>query len=315
MIRGYVGLLGSGKSYSMVADGLRRFRETHAQVFSDMVGLRFPEAIYLDARAPQQLADLREGLILLDEAQILMSSRFWHKVPPQVLSALAQLRKNGLDVLYTTQNLARVDSVLRELTGEVVTCRRFGRVVVQVAKAVEGKDVLWRRACLLRSEIWRCYDTLEIVGERVGQGVGQSEALARVRAQRLAREHARARKAPEVASRVFAWNGGSLAVTPEARAVALWLLRGGHVRAGDPNWRLAVAREMERRRWLGFFGLKGEQVPVSTTAVHPWCAGYSPAEVQARVSAELEADDILAAAEEDRRQSVAREVSRRRSRG
>lgn len=174
MIRGYLGWVGAGKTYSMVHDALEQFRETRCQVFTNMAGLKFPGAVYVEDL--EAITRVGTGLVLIDEVGICMSSHYWQSVPRSVLMAFAQVRKNGLDVFWTAQHEARVDTVLRELTMEVRRCRRFGRYSFQSLEDPVAKVSLGKRLVKLKQEVFAAYDTLEIIGAHGGgAGTGQSE--------------------------------------------------------------------------------------------------------------------------------------------
>lgn len=64
-------------------------------------------------------------LVFIDEANIVMPSRFFKKLPPYILSFLAQSRHFNVDVIYTTQAPIRVDKVMREITDEWIECHRM----------------------------------------------------------------------------------------------------------------------------------------------------------------------------------------------
>lgn len=57
----------------------------------------------------------RETVVVIDEANLVMPSRFFAKLEPWFLSFLAQSRKMNVEVIFTTQDTSRVDKVLREL--------------------------------------------------------------------------------------------------------------------------------------------------------------------------------------------------------
>jgi len=295
MIRAYVGLLGSGKTVSLVRDALRRFRLDIPQVYSDISSLRFPEAVYLSAEHPEMVAQVSNGLVLLDEAQIVMDSRFWQRVPAEVLSALSQLRKNSLDVFYTTQVFEMVESRLRGLTNEVVYCKRLaGRWCLQQWRVPGTKEVVRKRVYRMDDRIFRLYDTLEIVGRRVGEGVAMSAALAAVRAgsRSVKPKHGRKTGAAAYDRPVFCHYDRSVRLTREAKECRDWLFARGVTGPGWPDWADSVAGELRRRAWLADFGLLTDDVPVWCTYEDPWLAGWAPEEVRERLALERAVQDV-----------------------
>lgn len=64
-------------------------------------------------------------IVLIDECHMVMPSRFCKNLPPFVLTFLSQSRKVNCDIFFTTQAIARVDLVLRELTEEWSICDKL----------------------------------------------------------------------------------------------------------------------------------------------------------------------------------------------
>lgn len=63
--------------------------------------------------------------ILVDEANLYFSSRFFMRVPPQILWLWSQNRKLRIDIYYTTQSFLRVDKALREITNYIIKPRLY----------------------------------------------------------------------------------------------------------------------------------------------------------------------------------------------
>jgi hypothetical protein len=86
-----------------------------------------------------ELKDWREaakaqdrGLVLLiDEVGILMPARFWQSFPIDLIYTLSQSRKMRLDLVYTSQDVEMVDSMLRRLTQWVYRVKCFPAPTVE----------------------------------------------------------------------------------------------------------------------------------------------------------------------------------------
>jgi hypothetical protein len=67
---------------------------------------------------PENLQDLMipESVVLLDEAGIFLNAREFAKTPKELLSDLAQSRKDGVDLIYCAQFDEQIDKQLRLLT-------------------------------------------------------------------------------------------------------------------------------------------------------------------------------------------------------
>ena len=132
MIRGYVGLLGEGKTLSMVKDTIPYLRK-HKKVLSNLP-IKIPDpqqkgeyltSIYLPTR--QLLKAFREeynALFVIDEASIVFPAQYWNKLDPDFIIKFAQARKYGLDLFYTTQRYGHAIKRLRDLTNEIVICKK-----------------------------------------------------------------------------------------------------------------------------------------------------------------------------------------------
>jgi len=62
-----------------------------------------------------ELIELKDGIILMDEAQNLLDSRNWENLPIEFSNKLRQHRKHNLDLYATTQNMGTIDINMRRL--------------------------------------------------------------------------------------------------------------------------------------------------------------------------------------------------------
>lgn len=119
MITGIFGLPGRGKTYEAV----RRVKlqaDTGRQCFSttpifDQDGNPHPNVEMIEYT---DLADpfLPPGLILLDEVQLFLSARAGRKLDKRFYEKLSQTRKDGHDLIYTSQHESLVLKQLRDNT-------------------------------------------------------------------------------------------------------------------------------------------------------------------------------------------------------
>ena len=119
MIEGIVGLPGSGKTYYLAKIGLTEMKKKR-KVYANF---KLSGAYYY--KDLTELVGLRSGVILVDEINIFYSSRFWRSLPPQIMYFWAQSRKMKLDLYWTSQHLARIDTIIREITNWVWLCQKF----------------------------------------------------------------------------------------------------------------------------------------------------------------------------------------------
>jgi hypothetical protein len=143
MIIGYQGWPGSGKSLSLVIDALEHYRIFGLPIYANFHMKKWEyrrnglkrEEIYLNNKkfatdciyVPRKdflhiLKTEKKGLFLVDEASTIFNSREWKKLDPAIITRFQTSRKYKIDILYTTQNINRVDITLRELTSELIEC-------------------------------------------------------------------------------------------------------------------------------------------------------------------------------------------------
>ena len=288
MIRAYTGLLGDGKTLSMVGEGVRLVGLDPVQIYTNMRSLKFPESVYLDAQemskksqgkggdSENPLSKVSTGIVLLDEGHLMFNSRFWQEVDRDVLASFAQLRKNGLDLFVTVQNKERMDKVLKELLNEEVVCRRIGGFVLQSTCLPGVLKPIKRRFIRLSPNLFPLYDTLEIIGKPIGKGFGWSSNLERLRGVRAERGRRRKRQVvtwhkPNVVSS----DGQLTTLTREGyEAVSERGLVGREI----PLSTLIEAAEalVRRRRWLRMFRIGPLELPFSCTFENPWLPGWGP---------------------------------------
>jgi hypothetical protein len=93
----------------------------------------------------------------------------WSKVPGWVLYFFSQTRKFGLDIYYTSQALARVDKVIREISNYVWIVKPFffgyrvARKIMPEDNEHVKKDIYETEYFKIKSEVYSKYDTYEIL--------------------------------------------------------------------------------------------------------------------------------------------------------
>lgn len=128
MIFVYTGKTGSGKTWSMVHDAFKQWKkgidvysniplffERRRHNFSKVGKIYYYESI-------TELLSVSDGLILMDEAQVLMNARNWENLPLEFQWKLQQHRKHRLDLYATAQNMGTIDITLRRLVQDWKHC-------------------------------------------------------------------------------------------------------------------------------------------------------------------------------------------------
>lgn len=133
MIEGFCGLIGAGKTMLAVRHVLDLARRRGGALVVSNIRITDPtgavecrqlgvghDGIELDEL--QALIDEHGGehgrglVLLLDEIGVLCPARFWQTFPIDLMCQFSQSRKNGLDVVFTSQDVEMVDAMVRRLT-------------------------------------------------------------------------------------------------------------------------------------------------------------------------------------------------------
>jgi hypothetical protein len=130
-LEGWTGWHGEGKTYNAVTHVLNEYDRhkipiwSNAQIAGCEIFENWDELMQMIELAIEH--HLR-AQVLIDEAGKWLSSRFFTKLDPRVLTVLQERRKvgAGLDLYWTAPHIDHVDKILRDVTQAVHTCKRFG---------------------------------------------------------------------------------------------------------------------------------------------------------------------------------------------
>ena len=103
------------------------------------------------------------GDVIMDEVSGVASSRASHQMPASVERHLQQLRKGDTVVRWTAPSWKRADTIIRECSQIVVSCRGF---MPQEFKAAEGE--MERRWKQRRMMVWQTFDAYAFEDFTVG---------------------------------------------------------------------------------------------------------------------------------------------------
>jgi hypothetical protein len=146
---------------------------------------------------PDPTNDARNGLLVLDEASTFLNSRSWDtdkKGRLKVIGWLAQSRKFGWDLLMIAQHANMLDSQIREslfehfgvcvnlqglmipfitkFTGGVIRFPKVHRVTIRLG--FHPKAPLVEHDFFRGSDLFNCYDTLQVINPAVGVPSGSA---------------------------------------------------------------------------------------------------------------------------------------------
>jgi len=121
----------------------------------------------------KDLKDFRvvhSGVVIVDEAGGFFSSRAWKSLSNEDMTKFQQHRKEDLDIIYTIQNISRIDSSIRELTHFVYIPHRFFKLNWYKLYEPERINNLEKKgACLRTRYYWynpryeRAFNTREMI--------------------------------------------------------------------------------------------------------------------------------------------------------
>ena len=163
MIEGIFGLPGKGKTYEAVRRVMNA-ADSGRQCYS-VTPINHENVMLIEY---EDITDpfLPPGLILCDEVHLVLGAAAGAKLDKAWYEKLSQTRKDGHDLIYTSQHESKVLKQLRDNTNYGWICQKFDFGVTQVfaAKAWEmhnlrrGKpaDRYWHRAS---KRVYRAYDT------------------------------------------------------------------------------------------------------------------------------------------------------------
>lgn len=180
---GYYGFVGAGKTLSCVVDIYKQFKRDPEIVVLTNTPLSFPkhkgkalqqhlwnypeelQEFFLFAFTNEDLVTKRKTIVLIDEANLVLPSRLFAKLPPFFLSFFAQARKMNIHVYFTTQHFLRIDVVLRELVEVWVRCEPVGlgwirQTEQEISPSGTIQDEFDRRFIFFKKKYYSMYDTL-----------------------------------------------------------------------------------------------------------------------------------------------------------
>lgn len=113
MIEGVFGLPGQGKTYEAVRRLLLE-ADSGRQCYS-VTPINHPNVMQIEYEDVVDLF-LPPGLIFLDEVHLVLQYTAWHSLDQRWFEKLSQTRKDGHDLIYTSQHESKVLKQLRDNT-------------------------------------------------------------------------------------------------------------------------------------------------------------------------------------------------------
>ena len=149
--------MGQGKTLSMSILAKFLAKSSNLRLFSNY-GLEGSHKI----KSFNELIDVKNGLVCLDEAQMLMDSRMF-KYNIKFTHWLLQTRKKDLIVAGTTQSFDQVDLGARNVCDIIVQCRKKRDIITLQFINWQDKKALRKYKIRNFQRFYGIYDTKEIV--------------------------------------------------------------------------------------------------------------------------------------------------------
>jgi len=134
MIRAYVGLMGQGKTLAMTRDLVNLMKQGIPVISNYKISFPHPdrrisrrlESITVPSDMLMSLLSHARGVcVAMDEAPVILGSYDWNKIPKDIILRFSQGRKLKLKFFYTSQGFSHSLKRLRDLTYEVVLCKKL----------------------------------------------------------------------------------------------------------------------------------------------------------------------------------------------
>lgn len=144
MIYAFIGLPGSGKSYSLIEYGFQLAEKQKRHIVTNYVLDEAEAYKYCRKRGmhwlahqfrlgkwqfdtrPHKMLGYANAVVMLDEAGIFLNSRNWADIPKEFIVNVCQQRKIGTDLLWTAQSDEMADANLRRLTNFYILVNSIG---------------------------------------------------------------------------------------------------------------------------------------------------------------------------------------------
>lgn len=153
MIEAFTGLPGAGKTYFMTKRALKEMKKGR-KVYAN-----YPLEGAIRYRNINEIFDVKNALVLIDEAGLIAPAAFWQRIPYEYLSNWRQHRKSSVDIWYTAQDLFDVATALRRVTQFVTEIERLGKIMFYRTYNPRTKEKYGNGIMFIRKKIYEKYDT------------------------------------------------------------------------------------------------------------------------------------------------------------
>jgi hypothetical protein len=179
-VTGFVGMPGSGKTYSLARIGLDAMKRGERVVCNAGFDLAGAETM---ATFDEFAALEGPVTVVWDELPLYFNARKWAEFPDAMLYKLTQIRKDGIRLYYSAIHELMIDTTIRRITFWFWHCRALtGRMLFRALYPPQefrkaASKPYRRKLYVVRDEVASAYDTFgkvklpKKIRERVGAGV------------------------------------------------------------------------------------------------------------------------------------------------
>lgn len=165
MIKGYIGLLGEGKTLNMVYDLMEHLKNGRRVITNTPISFvekkkeYHAEFINNGYEFQKKLLTEENCVFAIDEASIFFPSQFWNKLSGEYIMRFAQARKYQTDIYYTSQGWNHTIKRLRDLTNVVAKCRsiKYPFVNFKIYKAIHYDPEFFAQRIIASPSVERKY--------------------------------------------------------------------------------------------------------------------------------------------------------------
>lgn len=176
MIYFYVGNMGSGKSYSAVSQAIKYLKKGKKVWVNFFMDIRetYPDLnpdnlmYFMDV---DDLAYMRDGLMIVDEAHQLLNARKWQEFSSVTQGYITESRKLGVDIIFICQSFKFLESSIRDVSSEIVFHKKFlnmffqhscSRSDINAAGQISAKGVSFPSISFFNKKVASSYDSLQL---------------------------------------------------------------------------------------------------------------------------------------------------------
>lgn len=153
MIEAFIGLPGAGKTYLMTRKAIK-LAKSGRKIYAN-----YPIKGAIRFKQISEVFEVKNAVILLDEAGLVAPSGFWKSIPFDVMAHWRQHRHAKIDMYYTAQDLLDVATPLRRVTQFVNEVKKIGPLIYWKCYNPRDKEKYGGGFTIFDPEVAKNYDS------------------------------------------------------------------------------------------------------------------------------------------------------------